>query len=82
MNTHSMRGQSSEHNGCRVISNAKENPEALLALLDKCLSAVAGAGAPAQLVSPSAFTLLREISMHLADSYLDVTGGEAGSLAR
>ena len=62
--------------------NAKENPEALLVLLDDCLSAVAGAGAPAQLVSPSAFALLREISMQLADSYLHVTRGEADSLAR
>lgn len=81
MHTHSMRGQSSAHICCRVILTAKENPEALLALLDDCLGAVAGAGAPAQLVSPSAFALLRDISMHLAHSYLDVTGGEAESLA-
>ena len=68
---------------CRVIRAARENPEALLALLDECLGAVAGAGAPAQLVSPSAFALLRDISQLLAHSYLDVTGGafkEPGTL--
>ena len=60
---------------CRVIRTAEENPQALLALLDECLGAVAGAGAPAQLVSPSAFALLRDVSQLLAYSYLDVTGG-------
>ena len=60
---------------------AEKNPEALLATLDDCLGAVAGAGAPAQLVSPSAFALLREISLFLAHTYMSVTGGEAEGLA-
>lgn len=59
-----------------MIRTAREDPEALLALLDECLGAVAGAGAPAQLVSPSAFALLRNVSQLLAHSYLEVTGGE------
>ena len=64
-----------------MVLTRKENPGALLALLDDCLGAVAGAGAPAQLVSPSAFALLRKISFFLAESYLDVMGGTAEVLA-
>lgn len=59
-----------------MMGAAKENTDALLAFLDECLGAVAGAGAPAQLVSPSAFALLRKTSLLAAQSYLDVTGGE------
>ena len=60
---------------CRVIGRAKEEPAALPALLDECLGAVAGAGAPAQLVSPSAFMLLRDISLLVTQSYLEALGG-------
>jgi hypothetical protein len=54
---------------------AKEDPTVLLSFLDDCLGAVAGAGAPAQLVSPSAFTLLRKVAMLVAQAYLEATGG-------
>ncbi len=54
---------------------AEEDPSSLLSFLDDCLGAVAGAGAPAQLVSPSAFILLRNLAMLLAQAYLEATGG-------
>ena len=63
-----------------MVKAAEKDPEALLATLDNCLGAVAGAGAPAQLVSPSAFALLRKISLLLAQTYISVTGGEAEGL--
>jgi len=63
-----------------LMRAAKDDPDALLALLDDCLRAVAGAGAPAQLVSPSAFALLRKISHLLAHSYVEVSGGMLKSL--
>ena len=62
---------------CRLIERAKEEPAALPAFLDECLDAVAGAGAPAQLVSPSAFMLLRDISLTVTQSYLEAMGGAA-----
>ena len=62
---------------CRLIERVKEEPAALPAFLDGCLDAVAGAGAPAQLVSPSAFTLLRDISLMVTQSYLEAIGGAA-----
>ena len=60
---------------CRLIGRAKEEPAALPAFLDKCLGTVAGAGAPAQLVSPSAFMLLRDIALMVTQSYLEAIGG-------
>ncbi len=51
-------------------------------LLDECLGAVAGAGAPAQLVSPSAFALLRDdLAASLRTHIWSVTGGAAEGLA-
>ena len=61
---------------------AKEDPSVLLSFLDDCLGAVAGAGAPAQLVSPSAFTLLRKVAMLVAQAYLEATGGESSTNAK
>ena len=61
---------------------AKEDPSVLLSFLDDCLGAVAGAGAPAQLVSPSAFTLLRKVAMLVAQAYLEATGGELSTNAK
>ena len=62
---------------CRLVERAEEEPAALPAFLDECLAAVAGAGAPAQLVSPSAFMLLRDVSILVTQSYLDAIGGAA-----
>lgn len=62
---------------CRLTKRAKEEPAALPAFLDECLGAVAGAGAPAQLVSPSAFMLLRDIALTVTQSYLEAIGGAA-----
>ena len=62
---------------CRLVERAKEEPAALPAFLDECLGALAGAGAPAQLVSPSAFMLLRDISLIVTQSYLEAIGGAA-----
>ena len=61
---------------------AKEDLSALLSFLDDCLGAVAGAGAPAQLVSPSAFALLRKVAMLVAQAYLEATGGKFSIYAK
>ncbi len=56
-----------------------QDPAALLALLDRLLSSIAGTGAPVLLSSPSAFSTLRNLSFLVAATYQRAVGGACTS---
>ena len=60
---------------CRVLEESAQKPAALLTLLDRLLSSIAGTGAPALLSSPSAFSTLRSLCFLVAARYQSAVGG-------